>query len=723
MDELILKGASEHNLKGVDLRLPRDSLICFTGVSGSGKSSIAYDTIYREGQRRFLESLSAYARQFIGRIEKPKLEHIEGLSPTVAIDQKSVSRNPRSTVGTVTEVWDFVRLLMARLGVPHCPECGREVRAFAPEQIADSILDEGRAGEKLLVLAPVVRGRKGSYRRELEDWRKRGYVRARIDGQVLRLDEEIRLGRYHKHDIELVMDRLRVDPEKRARLLDSIEQALSVGEGLVATLLGGARGQERYRLYSSLRACPEGHGAIPEMEPRLFSFNSPQGACPACDGLGESRGFVEELLVADETRSLREGALHCLNKKGFVHYTRCHLDHIHRVLERFGGSADEPLQTMNVKARKALFHGTGDRVYDFRYAYDREKLSIRGRDRKPYRGILNILQRIWDEYRPRSLTRFQSVVDCPACRGARLRPESLAVTFRGAHIARFAGMTIGEAQAFFAESWREIEARGGRDEAIGRELFRELEDRLGFLGKVGLGYLRLDRSAATLSGGESQRIRLAAQVGSGLRGVLYILDEPSIGLHARDNQRLIATLHELRDRGNTVCVVEHDEETMRASDYLVDVGPGAGVLGGEIVAEGPPARVEQHEASLTASYLRGESAIEVPERRRPGKRFLGLYGAAQHNLKKIDVRIPLGCLVGVTGVSGSGKSSLVHHVLKKALSRELNGADETPGRHRRLTGLEHLDKVIEIDQSPIGRTPRSNPATYTKVWTEIRDLY
>jgi len=561
MDELILKGAREHNLKGVDLTIPRDSLITFTGVSGAGKSSLAYDTIYREGQRRFLESLSSYARQFLGRIEKPKLEHIEGLSPTVAIDQKSVSRNPRSTVGTITELWDFTRLLMARLGTPHCPTCGEEVHAFAPEQIADEILG-GKKGDKLLVLAPMVRGRKGSYRKELEQWKKQGYVRARIDGQVLRLDEEIQLGRYHKHDIELVIDRLRVDPGKRQRLLDSIEQALGVAEGgLVAALIGEQPAE--FRLFSSLSACPNGHGAMPEMEPRLFSFNSPQGACPQCNGLGESRGFAEELVIADEDLSIRDGALYCINKKGHIHYTRFDLDQLDKVLKTVGASTKMPLSEFSKAARRALFYGTGDKTYEFKFRYEREGLTVEGKNRKPFLGVIGILERIYESYGPRSLRRFQSVVPCPACGGTRLRNETRAVTFRGKNIAELAAMTIAEAGAFFHESWAEIEAHGGRAAKVGRELFRELEDRLGFLSKVGLSYLRLNRSAATLSGGESQRIRLAAQVGSGLRGVLYVLDEPSIGLHQRDNQRLIETLLELRDRGNTVCVVEHDEDRHR----------------------------------------------------------------------------------------------------------------------------------------------------------------
>jgi excinuclease ABC subunit A len=723
MDELVLRGAREHNLKGVDLRIPRDALICFTGVSGSGKSSLAYDTIYREGQRRYLESLSSYARQFLGNLEKPKLEHIEGLSPTVAIDQKSVSRNPRSTVGTITETWDFLRLLMARLGTPHCPECGSEVQAMAPAQIVDAILHEGQVGDRLLVLAPVVRGRKGSYRKELAQWRKEGYVRVRIDGQVLRLDEDIELGRYHKHDIELVLDRVKVDDSKRERLLDSVEQAISVGEGFVATLRQDASG-ERYTLYSALRACPNGHGSLPEIEPVLFSFNSPMGACPSCDGLGERRGVAEELLVRDPELSIEAGGLSCFNPKGFVLFTRFHMEHLDQVLRAYGTSIEEPLEEMTDEQQGLLFYGSGDEVWEFSFKHKGKKYAVEGKDRRTFPGLVGLLQQVWDEWRPKAMNRLLHSVRCRDCGGQRLGPVPRSVTFEGQNIGELAALTIGEARELFASAAERIEERGGARAEIGRELFRELNERLGFLGKVGLDYLRLDRSAGTLSGGESQRIRLAAQVGSGLRGVLYVLDEPSIGLHARDNARLIETLHELRDRGNTVCVVEHDEETMRSSDWLVDVGPGAGVLGGEIVASGPPDEVFAQD-TLTSRYLNGEERIEIPERRpAPAKaKWLLLRGVSQHNLQSIDVEIPLGRFVCVSGVSGSGKSSLVHHVLHKVLARELNGAELVPGKYRSIAGHEQLEKVVEIDQAPIGRTPRSNPATYTGVWTLIRDLY
>ena len=786
MEEVRIRGAREHNLKGVDLRFPRDSLVVFTGVSGSGKSSLAYDTVFREGQRRYLESLSAYARQFLGKIEKPKLESIEGLSPTVAITQKTISRNPRSTVGTVTELYDFFRLLMARLGTPHCPTCGLEVVAQSPEEIADRVLGEGEPGDRLMVLAPIVRGRKGSYRKELEDLRRRGFLRARIDGRILRLDEEISLHRYKKHDIEVVIDRLKVDPERRARLLDSLEQAIGLGKGFVGILrqpggegsaraqggmgdqkakeLGGegeartkgangakgvegakgakgdqkakggrkakegrkaqARG-ESYEMFSVLSACPAGHGSLPELEPLLFSFNNPKGACPRCQGLGETRVFAEELLVEDEELSLREGALRCFNKKGFVHYSRMHLDEIDQILREFGGSVDQALGSLPAKAREVLFYGAGERRFETSFRYEREGMLVEGDDRRRFEGVVGRLQAIWDEYRPPSLARFQRVGVCADCEGARLRPEALSVTWAGRNMAQLVGMTLGEGLELFEAEAARVAARGGREALIGKDLFSEILDRLRFLNKVGLGYLRLDRRAGTLSGGEAQRIRLAAQVGSGLRGVLYVLDEPSIGLHARDNERLIETLGELRDRGNTVCVVEHDEETMLAADFLVDVGPGAGVHGGQVVAAGTPAEVLEVEDSLTARYLRGELGIALPERREPGKERLRLRGARLHNLEGLDVDIPLGCFVCVSGVSGSGKSTLVHHILKKALAHRLNGAEEdaAPGVYENLEGFEGLDRVIEIDQAPIGRTPRSNPATYTGLWTHVRDLY
>ena len=729
MDEVRIRGAREHNLKGVDLRFPRDSLVVFTGVSGSGKSSLAYDTVFREGQRRYLESLSAYARQFLGKIEKPRIESIEGLSPTVAITQKTISRNPRSTVGTVTELYDFFRLLMARLGMPHCPTCNAEVVVQSPKQIADRVFAEGKPGERMLVLAPIVRGRKGSYRKELEDLRRRGYLRARIDGKILRLDEELSLHRYKKHEIEVVIDRLKVDPSRRERLLDSLEQAMALGKGFVGILWQEMEKKkvrkERFEMFSSLSACPKGHGSVPELEPLLFSFNNPKGACPECQGLGETRVFEEELLIEDRNLSLREGALRCFNKKGFLHYSRLHLDEIDQILEEFGASVDIPFARLNKRAREVLFHGAGDRRFATSFRYEREGMVVEGDDRRTFPGVIGQLRWIWDEYRPPSLGRFQKVGLCPSCGGARLRPEALSVTWAGRNLAELVGMTLGEALDLFEDKAKEIQAAGGREALIAKDLFAEILDRLRFLNKVGLSYLRMDRRSGTLSGGEAQRIRLAAQVGSGLRGVLYVLDEPSIGLHARDNARLIETLKELRDRGNTVCVVEHDEETMLAADYLVDVGPEAGVHGGEVVAAGNPRDVLQDKDSLTARYLRGELGIDLPTRRAPGKEWLRLKGARIHNLSGLSLKIPLGCFVCVSGVSGSGKSTLVHHLLKKALAHRLGGVEEdaTEGSFERLDGYQSLEKVVEIDQAPIGRTPRSNPATYTGLWTHVRDLF
>ncbi len=722
MREVVVEGAREHNLKGVDLRFPRDSLVVFTGVSGSGKSSLAYDTIFREGQRRYLASLSAYARQFLGGMEKPKVDRIEGLSPTVAIHQKSVSRNPRSTVGTVTEIWDFLRLLMARLGVPHCPTCGREVVALAPEEIADRVLEEGPEGERILVLAPVVRGRKGSYRKELEAWKRKGWVRARIDGRVHRLDEEIHLHRYKKHDISLVVDRLRIRRESRERLLEALALAMAESGGAAGVLRDSGKGE--VRLYSSLAACPEGHGSLPELEPVLFSFNSPKGACRTCEGLGEIRDFDPERILGDPGKSLRDGALLCVNKQGFLHYTRFHLQELDQILAAFGASIDRPLAEFPRQAARVLWNGAGDRVFTTSFVHEGRRGRVKGENRRPFPGVLGILRRVWSEFRPPSLARFQRVQVCGACGGARLGPEALAVTFEGRNLRDLSSMTLAEAEAWFREAATRIEEEGGRRAAVGRELFREVLDRLDFLGRVGLGYLRIDRPAGSLSGGEAQRIRLAAQVGSGLRGVLYVLDEPSIGLHARDNERLLETLAALKDRGNTVCVVEHDEETMLAADWLVDIGPAAGVHGGKIVASGPPSKVRRDPRSLTARYLRGERRIEIPPRRPRAPHRLRLRGARKHNLKKIDLEIPLERFVCVSGVSGSGKSSLVHGVLKPALVEALGGEPEGGERcWTSLQGAGRVTKVFEIDQSPIGRTPRSNPATYTGLWTLIRDLF
>ncbi|MEY4674593.1 MAG: UvrABC system protein [Planctomycetota bacterium] len=711
---VVVKGAREHNLKNVDLAFPRDSLTTFTGVSGSGKSSLAYHTVYQEGQRRFLESLSSYARQFLGRMEKPKVDLVEGLSPTVSIDQKSTSHAARSTVGTLTEVMDFLRLLWSRLGVPACPECGALIEAWSADRITDAILVQYE-NKQAMVLAPVVRERKGEYRKELDGWRAKGFVRARIDGVVRRLDEEIKLDRYVYHTIELVVDRLTLQGDARSRLAEAVEQALSLGDGLCAI----AWGEDGHRLFSARRSCPAGHGSLPEMEPRLFSFNSPIGACPKCDGLGETHGFSVEAVVSDPRRTLRDGALQAFTPDGRLVYGKLTLDHLAEVGRAEGFDLDTPWHKLPAKARKVVLHGSGDRLYDFRWTKQGVSFRTTGRDRIAWPGVLRHLEACYRPSRARHLDRFRSATPCDACEGTRLGPQARAVRFEGRSLPEVLAFSVDDALA-----WVRAVRLEGNALLIGRDILAEVERRLGFLAEVGLSYLTLERRANTLSGGESQRIRLAAQVGAGLRGILYVLDEPSIGLHARDQERLLRTLEALRDRGNTVVVVEHDQETMERSDFLVDVGPGAGTHGGTIVAAGTPAEVKACKASATGKYLKGELRIESPAvRRSADKGALRVRGATHHNLKGIDVEIPLGRFVAVAGVSGSGKSTLVHHVLKPSLGRVLNGSNEVPGACDGVEGIELLDKVVEIDQAPIGRTPRSNPATYTDVWTHVRDLY
>jgi len=715
-NSVTVRGAREHNLKGIDLTFPREALVTFTGVSGSGKSSLAYHTIYQEGQRRFLESLSSYARQFLGRMEKPKVDHVEGLSPTVSIDQKSTGASPRSTVGTMTEVLDFLRLLWARLGVPVCPECQAPIETWSTDRIVEAVL-AAYAEQPILVLAPVIRERKGEYRKELADFRARGFVRARIDGEVRRLDEEIDLHRYKYHTIELVLDRLKAEPDKASRLAEAIEQALVLADGLVAIVRNES---DDYRTFSTQRACPNGHGSIPEMEPRLFSFNSPVGACPACDGLGTVQSFSEDLLVRDASLSLAEGALHVITDEGRLVYSNYSLEHFALVGKEFGFDLTTAWKALSVKARKVILHGSGKTTFRFAWQRQGAKWTAEGSEQRAFPGVVPHLKRIYSPGKARHLDRYQAQTACPACDGERLGPVGRSVTFHGKRLPEVLAAPVADTLAFFSGLRLQ-----GNAAVVGEEITREVLDRLHFLHEVGLGYLTLERRADTLSGGEAQRIRLAAQVGSGLRGVLYVLDEPSIGLHARDQDRLLATLRALRDRGNTVCVVEHDEETMRHSDFLVDVGPGAGVHGGEIVAAGTPAQVMATKASLTGRFLRGDEKIVAadPERRPGSGEFLVVEGARHHNLKDVDARFPLGCFVAVTGVSGSGKSTLVNHVLKRALRRTLHNALDVPGQHDRITGLKHLDKIIEIDQQPIGRTPRSNPGTYTGVWDHVRDLF
>ncbi len=713
-----VRGAREHNLKGVDLEFPRDALVTFTGVSGSGKSSLAHSTIYQEGQRRFLESLSAYARQFLGRMEKPRVDAVEGLSPTVSIDQKSVGSSPRSTVGTLTEVQDFLRLAWSRLGEPACPECGTVVESWSVDRIVAAI-GASCDGHRALVLAPVVRERKGEYRQELQQYRARGFVRARIDGEVRRLDEDIELHRYKYHTIELVVDRLRVSAGDTSRLAEAVEQALALADGTVAIRDEDA---ERDEVYSTARACPNGHGALPELEPRLFSFNSPVGACPHCDGLGEVHSFDPELLVQDEDATLRDGALAGFSQQGRLLFGRLGLDHLQQVGEALGFDLDTPWKKLGKRHQKTILHGSGSKTFDFRWRKEGRNHAASGKLRTAWPGIVPHLESVYAGTTKHALDRYRRSTTCPECDGARINAVARGVRFEGHALPEILGWPLADTRTFFDE----VELHGSRA-AIGSEILREIRFRLGFLSEVGLGYLSLDRRANTLSGGESQRIRLAAQVGSGLRGILYVLDEPSIGLHHRDQTRLIRTLKALRDRGNSVLVVEHDEETMRASDWLVDVGPLAGVKGGEVVASGPPDEVAEADPrrSHTAAFLKGIERIEVPDGRRPvdPAQVLRVVGAAHHNLQDVTVEFPLGIFVAVTGVSGSGKSTLVNHILKRALRRDLMKANDVPGRHKRIEGLQHLDKIIEIDQSPIGRTPRSNPATYTGLWDHVRDLF
>jgi excinuclease ABC subunit A len=710
--DIVVRGAREHNLKGVDLRIPRGALVTMTGVSGSGKSSLAFDTLYQEGRRRFVESLSSYARQFLGRTEKPKVEHLEGLSPAVSIDQKTVNRSPRSTVGTTTEIYDHLRLLFARLGTPHCPTCGKTVDAQSAQQIADRILAV-HAGKALMILAPLVKDRKGEYRKELDELRLKGYVRARIDGEIKRLDEPIELARYERHTIEVVLDRLKIDPDKAGRLAEAIEAGLKLGQGVVATQDG-----DRYEQYSSKFACPDCGVDLPEMEPRTFSFNSPHGACAKCDGLGETADVDPGLVVPDPSLTVDDGAIAPMKGASWTlkhHFGR---EVIVAVCDHFKIPRDKPWSKLTDRQKEILLRG-GEGTVTFERRIDGAKLKVRTTERRQWRGAIPLLREVHARLKGKSTEVFFAPADCPDCGGARLRREALAVLFRGYNISQLCKMPVDELKAFADGLPLE-----GREAIVGAPILKELRTRLKFLTDVGLGYLAVDRGTSSLSGGESQRIRLATQVGSGLRGILYVLDEPSIGLHQRDNRKLIEALERLRDAGNTVVVVEHDRETMECSDWIVDIGPGAGSEGGEIVAEGRYADILLAPRSITANFLSGRDSIEPPAvRRTAGDKAIVVRGARARNLKNVDATFPLGVFTCVTGVSGSGKSTLVDEILKRVLARRLHGAEDRPGEHDAVEGIEHLDKVVEIDQSPIGRTPRSNPATYVKVFDLIRDLF
>jgi excinuclease ABC subunit A len=712
-DRIVISGAREHNLKDVDVELPRDALIVITGLSGSGKSSLAFDTIYAEGQRRYVESLSAYARQFLGLMEKPDVDSIEGLSPAISIDQKTTSRNPRSTVGTVTEIHDYLRLLWARIGVPHCPECGAEITGQTQEQIVDRLMTL-EEGAKFMVMAPVVRGRKGEYGKLFEQFRLEGYSRVKVDGELRRLDEEIVLDKKFKHDVSVVVDRLVMKSDLRRRLSESVEAAAGLAAGLVEVEMVDGKAKEPL-LFSEQFACLSCGTSIPELEPRIFSFNSPHGACERCHGLGFQRVIDPELVVPDPTLSLSEGALQPWNRGVTAYWRRL----IAAVAEEYGVDAEKPWSKLKKAEKEIFLHGTGGERHQVTYT---NRFGRRRSYKVRFEGIVNQLQRRYEEtdseVNRERIEGYMAEQPCPDCEGARLRPESLAVKVGGISIADFSQMS-----ARGAAEWIGSLELTETERAIARLIVREISERLAFLENVGIGYLSLGRSARSLSGGEAQRIRLATQIGSSLVGVMYVLDEPSIGLHQRDNEKLIATLDRLRDLGNTVIVVEHDEGTMLAADHLVDLGPGAGEHGGHVIAAGTPAEVAKNSASLTGQYLSGKRRIELPEERRRPSGALRVRGAREHNLKGIDVAVPLGVFCCVTGVSGSGKSTLVNETLHHSVANRLHQAKLRPGAHDGVDGLSQIDKIINIDQSPIGRTPRSNPATYTGVFDHIRQLF
>ncbi|MBI2972444.1 MAG: excinuclease ABC subunit UvrA [Armatimonadetes bacterium] len=732
LDRIIVRGAREHNLKSITVEIPRDRFVVLTGISGSGKSSLAFDTIYAEGQRKYVESLSAYARQFLGLMEKPDVDHIDGLSPAVSIDQKGAPRNPRSTVGTVTEVYDYLRLLFARIGQPHCPICGKPISRQSREQIVDRIL-ELPEGSRIQVLGPIVRGRKGEYRQLFEDLRRQGFARVRVDGIVYEIREEIPLDKNKKHWIEVVVDRIITRPDVKTRLADSLETALKLGQGMVyvdvlpdtdGNAMTRQRGNAKKKVledptegllvFSQLFACPDHGSLLPEIEPRIFSFNSPYGACPSCSGLGFRQEFDPDLVI-DWDKSLSDGAV--------VPWANSTSEYYYELLQSLAAhyriDMKTPVKTLPKSFIDALLHGS---TQSFRGRYHNKWGALRVYETQ-FEGVLNQLERRYkdtdSEYMREEYEQYMRTLPCPECKGARLKPESLSVRVAGKNVSEVTAQTVRQALDFF-----NVLTLTERERLIAQQVMKEIKARLAFLVNVGLDYLTLDRTATTLSGGEAQRIRLATQIGSGLMGVLYVLDEPSVGLHQRDNRRLIETLMHLRDLGNTILVVEHDEETIRSADWVIDIGPGAGDDGGRIVVTGTPEDVARHPGSITGLYLSGRRRIPVPARRRASNaEHVIVRGAREHNLKNIDVRFPVSVFVAVTGVSGSGKSTLVDEILYRALVSKLHGARVRPGAHTRLEGLDHVDKVINIDQSPIGRTPRSNPATYTKTFDLIRDLF
>ncbi|MDD3874721.1 MAG: excinuclease ABC subunit UvrA, partial [Methanosarcina sp.] len=714
-NNIIVKGANEHNLKNIDVKIPRDKMVVLTGLSGSGKSSLAFDTIYAEGQRRYMESLSSYARQFLGQMEKPDVEYIEGLSPAISIDQKTTSKNPRSTVGTVTEVHDYLRLLYARIGVPHCPICGKVISSQTVDQIVDRIMSL-KEGTRLILLAPVIRERKGEHGKILERIRKEGFTRVKIDGEIRELfDEDIKLDKKYKHTIEIVVDRIIIKAGAESRLAESVELALANGDGIVSAQIGG----DETLVFSTKLACPDHNISIEELEPRMFSFNSPFGACPVCNGLGFLQKIDPDRIITQQDLSIPKGALAnvfaSMEISGFYRQMIDALAKSHQI------DINTPYKDLPDRFKEELLYGTGNRKLE--YYYESRNNGSKSYRNHPFEGVINNLERRYQEtnsdYIKEKMQEYMSVTSCPACQGKRLKPEVLAVTVGGKNIAQISELSIRDARDYM-DGYQ----LSTKDKTIAKQILKEIKARLSFLIDVGLDYLTLSRASGTLSGGESQRIRLATQIGSGLLGVLYILDEPSIGLHQKDNAKLLGTLRNLTDLGNTLIVVEHDEETMYAADHIIDIGPGAGIHGGEVVAVGTVEDIKDCKDSITGCYLRGEKVIPVPKNRRKGKgQFIQILGASENNLKNIDVNIPLGQFICVTGVSGSGKSTLINQILYKGIATKINRSRERAGAHKEIRGIEYIDKIINIDQSPIGRTPRSNPATYTGVFTPIRELF